>query len=96
MFCRECHAAAGLAPQGGLTNGSYHDREPFWLLSHGQAGRQDLETCASCHQQTDCMKCHSASSGWRVSPHGPDFDPTRVSERNLQMCRSCHATDPRP
>ena len=48
VFCRECHAQAGLAPQGGLVNGSYHDREPFWLLSHGQAGRQDLETCASC------------------------------------------------
>jgi hypothetical protein len=96
VFCRECHAQAGLSAQGGLKNGSYHDREPFWLLSHGQAGRQDLETCASCHQQTDCLQCHSASSGWKVNPHGPDFDPTRVSERNLQMCRQCHATDPRP
>ena len=95
VFCRDCHRNAGLSADSPV-NSSYHDAEPFWLLSHGQAARQGMESCASCHQQNDCLQCHSAQSGWRVNPHGPDFDPTRVSDRNLEMCTRCHPTDPRP
>jgi hypothetical protein len=94
VFCRDCHAGAGLSPAA-PRSASYHDAQPFWLLTHGQAARQGMESCASCHQQTDCLRCHSARSGWRVNPHGPDFDPERMGDRSLESCAVCHRADPR-
>jgi Cytochrome c7 and related cytochrome c len=94
-FCRSCHAESGVSPTDSRT-GAYHDSQPFWLLNHGQAARQGLESCASCHQQTDCLQCHSAKGGWRINPHGPDFDPNAFGDRNLHPCAVCHFADPRP
>jgi hypothetical protein len=93
-FCRDCHAGSGLAARDSRTS-AYHDAQPFWLLNHGAAARQGLESCASCHQQTDCLQCHSAKSGWRVNPHGPDFDGGAFGDRNLAPCAVCHFADPR-
>jgi predicted CXXCH cytochrome family protein len=93
-FCRDCHAGAGLSP-GDPRTAAYHDAQPFWLLTHGQAARQGMESCAACHQQTDCLRCHSARSGWRIDPHGPDFDPDRLGDRSLESCAVCHFADPR-
>jgi hypothetical protein len=94
-FCRDCHASSGVSPSDSRT-AAYHDSQPFWLINHGAAARQGLESCASCHQQTDCLQCHSAKSGWRVNPHGPDFDPGALGDRNLEPCAVCHFADPRP
>ena len=93
-FCRECHASSGLSASGRLESG-YHDAEPLWLLRHGQAARQGLEGCASCHQQRDCVQCHSSTGAFRVSPHGPDFDAERAWARSAPTCRACHIGDPR-
>jgi hypothetical protein len=35
------------------------------------------------------MQCHS-TIGWGISPHGPGFDPRRVTTRNNQTCGYCH------
>jgi hypothetical protein len=91
-FCRSCHVSAGLASRGGL-NSAYHTRQPGWLLQHGQAARQGLESCTSCHAQRDCMQCHS-SAGWNVSPHGRDFDAERMARRAPGLCATCHVADP--
>lgn len=88
-FCRDCHEGIGFA-QGGRTNAAYHDATASWLIGHGRAARQNLETCTTCHQQSSCLRCHSAKSGWRVSPHGPDFDPNRVADRSEMSCAICH------
>lgn len=88
-FCRDCHAEQGVA-QNARQNGGYHDGVSNWLQQHGIAARQGLESCVSCHQQTECMACHSAKSGWRINPHGPDFDPSRVADRSEQACGQCH------
>ncbi|HSG47130.1 MAG TPA: hypothetical protein VLA43_04850 [Longimicrobiales bacterium] len=88
-FCRECHADVGLQGIGRLGQG-YHDAEPVWLIRHGGAARQGLEQCASCHTQKECMQCHSALGAFKVSPHGPDFDPVRAQEKNPWICRACH------
>jgi hypothetical protein len=72
---------------------AYHDRQPLWLNQHGQAARQEMQTCASCHQQRDCTRCHS-DVGLRVNPHGPGFDAARMAKRNRQMCLTCHLKDP--
>ena len=85
-FCRDCHANQGVA-QDGRQNGGYHDGVANWLQQHGAAARQGMESCTTCHQQTECLACHSAKEGWRVNPHGPDFDPERASDRSTQSCR---------
>ena len=68
----------------------FHDSQALWILSHPQAARQDLESCVTCHQQNDCLRCHSATSGLRVNPHGPDFDASSMGSRNQAMCALCH------
>lgn len=88
-FCRECHVEVGLRSVGRLGTG-YHDAEPVWLLRHPIAARQGMEQCASCHTQNDCLQCHSELGAFKVSPHGPDFDPERARAKNPLICRACH------
>jgi len=92
-FCRDCHRQTGLAAKTGSRSTRYHNAQPRWLLQHGRAARQELSTCASCHQQSYCMACHS-DAGWRVSPHGPTFDAARMHRRNPTLCVRCHLKDP--
>lgn len=92
-FCRDCHTGLGFAA-GGRTNAAFHDAQPDWLLAHGQAARQNLESCVSCHSEATCLRCHSAKSGFRVSPHGPDFDPDHVADKSTQSCGICHVSLP--
>jgi hypothetical protein len=89
IFCRDCHVNAGLGSAGRLGPG-YHDAEPVWLLRHGQAARQTLESCASCHAQRDCMQCHSQTGAFRINPHGPAFDAGRAQRANPEACAVCH------
>jgi len=93
-FCRDCHRGVGISPQNAKTS-AYHDASPMWLLQHGEAARQGMEACASCHQETDCLRCHSAKTGWRINPHGDDFDADRMGDKSLLMCSRCHFSDPR-
>ncbi|MDP2470390.1 MAG: cytochrome c3 family protein [Candidatus Palauibacterales bacterium] len=89
VFCRDCHSNQGVAMDG-RQNGGYHDGVANWQQQHGVAARQGMDSCVSCHQQTECLACHSAKAGWRVNPHGPDFDPTRAEDRSTQACGICH------
>ena len=91
-FCKDCHQAQGTAASG-RRDAAFHTGQPLWLLQHGQAARQGLESCASCHAQRDCMQCHS-TLGWGISPHGPGFDARRMARRNSQMCGACHLGGP--
>ncbi len=92
-FCRDCHVASGVASGGGL-DVAFHTAQPMWILAHGQAARIGLESCASCHRQTDCLACHSSVLGRGVSPHGPGFNAERMAARNRVTCRWCHLQDP--
>lgn len=92
LFCRSCHRESGLAARGRL-DAAYHDAQPQWLLQHGRAARQGLQSCATCHAQRDCMTCHS-TVGWGVSPHGPGFRPDRLASRNATQCLMCHLQVP--
>ena len=93
-FCSACHQRTGLASQG-RRDVAFHTAQPLWLIQHGRAARQGLESCTTCHVQRDCTQCH-AQAGWKVNPHGPGFDPGRMASRNAQMCRTCHLGDPLP
>jgi hypothetical protein len=70
----------------------YHDAKRGFLLGHGPAARQSLESCVSCHAERDCMTCHATAvqGGRNFNPHGPGFDAERLRKRNPQMCSACH------
>jgi Class III cytochrome C family len=93
VFCRACHVQVGFESRGRL-NAGYHDAEPIWLLRHGQAARQTLETCASCHAQSECTQCHSTVGAFKVSPHPADFDAEKARSKNARTCLACHVTIP--
>lgn len=93
VFCRACHVGVGFASDG-RADFAFHNSNPFWLLGHGQAARQGLATCTSCHAQSDCAQCHSAVGAWRINPHGPDFDGSRAQGRNQFACLQCHREPP--
>ena len=88
-FCQTCHLSAGLVSTKTLGSG-YHDASPFFIVGHGQAARQSLESCTACHVERDCLTCHSALGGRRASPHGPGFDAERLRRKNPEMCAACH------
>ncbi len=90
-FCRSCHAEVGRVGDGRIDRG-FHDEKQTWVFGHGQAARQGLESCASCHAQRDCLVCHSALGGRRINPHGPDFDARRLRDKNPVLCLRCHRT----
>jgi hypothetical protein len=92
-FCRECHQESGLVTRGRLGPG-FHDAEPLWLLRHGTAARQSLESCASCHQQRDCVQCHGTIGSFRISPHTDDFDAADAWARSPRTCLACHLSNP--
>jgi hypothetical protein len=90
-FCADCHEQAGLTSRGTLDAG-YHDAKSNFLLAHGPAARQNLESCVTCHAERDCLTCHAASvtGGRNFNPHGPGFDAERLRRKNPQMCSVCH------
>ena len=94
-FCRACHQQSGIASTRNM-NSAFHTAQPMWILSHGQAARTGMESCASCHRQSDCIRCHSAVGGWRVNPHGPGFPAARLAQRNAASCRWCHSASGAP
>ena len=96
-FCRDCHQSSGVSiGAAGGAGGAFHDAQPDWLFEHGRAARQGLEACASCHQQSSCLRCHSARFGLRISPHGPGFDADRVAARSTMSCGICHTAEQIP
>lgn len=93
QFCQSCHQQAGVVAQRTLLGaGGYHDGNRQFFVGHGQAARQSLESCASCHVERDCLTCHSAQKGRGFSPHGPGFDAERLLRKNPQLCIACHGT----
>lgn len=95
QFCQTCHLQSGLtAGKNRIGARGFHDAIPNFGLGHGQAARQTLESCASCHAERDCTACHSSvSGGFRFSPHGPGFNPDRLLKKNPSLCVACHGTN---
>ena len=91
QFCQRCHQQSGLTANARLGSAGYHDAFRGFSLGHGQAARQSLESCASCHAERDCTTCHSAvNGGYRFNPHGPGFNAARAQAKNPSMCIACH------
>lgn len=69
-----------------------------WTATHSKEARKNLASCQTCHPEGDvCMKCHSAVSGLKVSPHPRGW--ARVKGRlgragDNRACLKCHITVP--
>jgi hypothetical protein len=92
-FCRACHVDSGLTGFA-RTGPAFHDSQPLWLIRHGQSARQSLESCTTCHSQTDCTRCHGALGAFKVNPHSRDFDAEGAFARNPRPCFFCHVGNP--
>jgi hypothetical protein len=91
QFCQSCHQQSGLVATSRIGQRGYHDAFRGFSLGHGQAARQSLESCASCHAERDCTACHSAvGGGFRFNPHGPGFNAERARSKNPTLCVACH------
>lgn len=89
LFCTTCHTQSGFGSDRGLLTGKFHDAQASFLLGHGQAARQNLETCVTCHSERDCLACHSSQTRG-FNPHGPGFDAERLRRKNPETCAACH------
>lgn len=93
QFCQSCHLQSGLTARRTLLGAAgYHDGSRQFALGHGQAARQALESCVSCHVERDCLTCHSVVRGRSFDPHGPGFNPEQMLRKNPQLCIACHGT----
>ena len=58
--------------------------------NHGVMARRDINECASCHAEQDCVSCHQG-----ISPHPPEWR-TQCQQwlnQNAQACVKCHTQD---
>lgn len=107
-FCVGCHERSGL---GARINSDFDEANPSrafhppgWASStaggenrHARDARRNVASCASCHREEDCLRCHSAdAASLRVSPHGKGWRGSarcRALDRgNRRMCLRCHVT----
>lgn len=71
-----------------------------WSLVHGTAARGEAYDCSACHEQADCLDCHTAGfademgefNNHMLNVHRSDFQVTHpiAARTDQQLCRSCH------
>lgn len=105
-FCRDCHRRTAVVSRGEdaafAFPGGLDFHPPGWTAFRGSGGppgpthhsyeaRRDLSTCASCHSEATCVRCHAAD-GFGPSPHPPGFAAAcdRLRARNPAPCATCH------
>jgi hypothetical protein len=95
-FCDSCHQAQRISP--GVAN-ARNPHPPGWVRRgsgafHGDAARQNIVNCASCHDQgaaSNCVACHQVG-GVGGNPHPRGFLSKHEREdigKNV-ACRACH------
>ena len=95
-FCEQCHRAAQLTPSSASPQSPHPAgwNMPGSSSFHGTAARQDIVSCATCHEQgaqSNCVTCH------RVGGSGGDPHPSGWTNRHPSseihhnpMCLACH------
>jgi len=95
-FCQDCHTAQNLTP---VAASPRNPHPAGWSIPgspnfHGPAARQDIASCASCHDQgaqSICIDCHKVG-GPGGNPHPSSFTrrhPASEIHSNA-MCLDCH------
>ncbi len=92
-FCQSCHTKQGLVP--GAPNGLNPHPPGFGQgNAHGAAARNDIVSCAACHDQgaaSICVSCHKVG-GVGGNPHPVSWlsrHPHEEIGKNA-MCQVCH------
>jgi hypothetical protein len=51
-----------------------------------------MGACVSCHQEQDCVRCHSAGApdSLRANPHPVGFRCGTLLRSNPRSCMKCH------
>jgi hypothetical protein len=96
-LCLDCHDSDELE---GLEFSGLTTHDLTWSLNHRQAAKSKTIDCASCHQQSDCLECHSAGfademgsfGNAMLNVHRSDFSVSHplAARTNPQLCSSCH------
>lgn len=104
-FCVGCHEREGLGTRGDTQFNSIDPARAFhppgWASAgpgpnlHAREARRTITSCASCHREDECLKCHSAQPGApHASPHPAGWRGSaqcRALDRgNRRMCLRCH------
>jgi hypothetical protein len=98
-FCVGCHERSGIGTRApsefGAAPGSFHPAN--WATSHARDAKRNIQTCASCHREDDCLRCHSAEPmSMRASPHPKGWAGSAkckaLDSKNRRMCLKCHIT----
>jgi len=106
-FCVACHEREGIGLRGdtqfrtGDPGRGFHPNG--WASSgagpnlHARDARRNVTSCASCHREDDCLKCHSAQPGTlRASPHPRGWRGSArckaLDRGDRRMCLKCHIT----
>jgi hypothetical protein len=95
FFCESCHQEQNVARRS-LSVNPRNPHPPGWTArdQHGRAARQNIVSCAGCHDQgaaANCVLCHR-SGGIGGNPHPPGFSSQhpRSDIQTNAMCRVCH------
>lgn len=104
-FCVGCHERSGIGTRGDTQYNSVDPARAFhppgWATAgagpnrHAIDARRNIASCASCHRENDCLRCHSAElGGVRASPHPADWRGSArckaLDRGNRRMCLRCH------
>ncbi|MBA2660740.1 MAG: hypothetical protein H0U74_00470 [Bradymonadaceae bacterium] len=93
VFCHQCHIQTNFSPTPvGQAPPRLDFHPPGWLDArqpgnHGVMARRNINDCASCHSEQDCVSCHIG-----ISPHPSEFrfECRRWLEANARPCAQCH------
>ena len=91
-YCDACHLEQGVSQRSAATGGR-NPHPPSWVggMVHGAAARQDILSCAGCHDQgasSTCVTCHR-----NVDPHPAGWAQRHNKTSDVagnSMCRICH------
>ena len=104
-FCVGCHERSGLGTRAqtdfNATDPARAFHRPGWASAmggpnlHAQEARRNVQSCASCHREEDCLTCHSAEVGkGQFSPHPANWRGSAqchaLDRGNRRMCLRCH------
>jgi hypothetical protein len=90
-YCDACHTERGVSQRTARVGRNPHP--PSWAagIVHAQAARQNIVSCAGCHDQgarSTCVSCHR-----NVNPHPIDWAKNHNKSSDVarnSMCRICH------
>ncbi len=91
--CLACHRRTGVAESSENRPRNMRLHPEGFQERHALEARRNIKSCASCHAEGDCIRCHGgAGIGAGVSPHPAGFGARcrLMRRRNQRPCLKCH------